>query len=281
MAEYDELASVYGMMLEIAPEDANLWVARAIVVARLGDSESAIDDLMQMEQIDPARGAAWVNVAGAASGQRHYHAAIEISTAGLDIHQELVSLWMTRGLALLSLDEEEEALADFEQAAALDTTSVQAHLWRGRALRALDQIEESIEASQLAAELGAEGGVAGANSGFEAMADAADAIALSNPSDAFEYLANQVFIYGSREAILLGYARVDYRRGSVDLAVGRLNRLVFDGYLTALLWRGIILADEGDDEEAIADLEAFLEIRASGPEAEQARALLERLEAGE
>lgn len=275
---YDDLIDVYGQMLALTPDDADLYVARAMIHSRLGDSEAALDDLQAAQKIDPSRGYAFLNAAAAASGQRDYLSATEIASAGLAADPESVSLLLRRGLDWLALGDSEAALDDFDAALELDDLNVGGYLWRGRTLMRLGRYEDALPDLQRAAELGVQSGVSNVNLGYEAMADAAEVLAHSDPQAAFAYLAEQVFDFGSRDAILLGYARVDWRRGSPDLALGRLNNLVDRDYVPALYWRAVILAEQGDNAAAVDDLNAYLEIRRSGPEAEWAYDLLATLE---
>lgn len=275
--EYAELTAVYERMIELTPDDPNLLVAQATVLARLGQADSAVASLQAAQALDPYRQYAWLNVTAAASGSRQYEAAITIATAGLEAHPDSVSLLVTRGLAYFSVGQIERALADFDSALALDSRSVTANLWKGRALVALGRYEEAVPILQQAGELGVQSGVSGVNEGYEAMADAADAIARSDPQAAFSYLAEQVVRYGSRDPLLLGYGRVRWRQGSLSLALNYMDSLVQAGYIPALYWRAAIYADQRQNELAIADLRAYLNVRTSGPEAEAARALLESL----
>ncbi len=277
--QYEELVAVYAQMTELTPEDPNLRVAQATVLARLGQADSAVASLQAAQALDPYRQYAWLNVAAAASGSRQYEAAVAIATAGLEVYPHSVSLLITRGLAYFSLGQIEAALADFDSALALDNQNVTAHLWKGRALVALGRYEEAVPILQRAGELGMLSGVSGVNEGYEAMADAADAMARSDPQAAFSYLAGQVVQFGSRDPLLLGYGRVRWRQGSLSLALNYMDSLVQAGYIPALYWRAAIYADQGQNEQAIADLQAYLNVHFAGPEAEAARALLESLEA--
>jgi tetratricopeptide (TPR) repeat protein len=275
---YDDLVDVYGQMLALTPDDADLYVARAMIHARLGDSDAALDDLRSAQQIDPSRTYAFLNAAAAASGQRDYESATGIASAGLDSDPESISLRLMRGLDWLALGDLDAALEDFDAVLELDDLNVGGYLWRGRTLMRLERYEDALPDLQRAAELGVQSGVSNVNLGYEAMADAAEALAYSDPQAAFAYLAGQVFDYGSRDAIMLGYARVDWVRGSPDLALGRLNNLVDRDYVPALYWRAVVLAEQGEQAAAVDDLTAYLEVRRSGPEAEWAYDLLSTLE---
>jgi tetratricopeptide (TPR) repeat protein len=276
-ADYEGVLPIYTQMIALMPDDADLYVARAVVAARLADVQTAINDLQSAHEIDPFRQYAWLNTAAAAASAREYESAIEIASAGLEAFPESVSLHVERGLAQFALGEVEMALADFDAALAIDDQSYKAYLWRGRALDELGRYDEAAEALQEAGRLGVDAGVAGVNLGYEAMSDAADIIARSAPEDAFDYLAAEVIKHGSQDALLMGYARVDWRRGNTDLALGRLTGLVRDGYIPAFYWRGIINAEDGNTVDAIDDLRGFLAVRPYGPQAEAARAVLESL----
>ncbi|NDJ34917.1 MAG: tetratricopeptide repeat protein [Chloroflexi bacterium] len=273
--DYDDLLAVYDQMVAAAPEDENVLVARAIVHARLGDADAAVADLRAAVDIDPTVEFAWLNAAGAAYSARAYADAVRIATAGLERIPDDTGLLLQRGLAHLSLFDYEAALADFDAVLAEDDLTAPAHLWRGRTLLAMGEPLDAAESLQQAAELGVLGGLASTQSGYEAMADAADALAQNDPDEAFSYLAQRVFDYGSLDQLLLGYARVDLRRGSTDNAIRRLDALVANGHTPALYWRAIALLQEGNDAAAADDLEAFLDVETFGPLAESARALLD------
>lgn len=276
-ARYEEAMAAYGAMVALDAANPDLRVARATAAARLGRADEAVADLQAAQALDPYLQYAWLNVAAAATGARAYDAATTIATAGLDQFPDSVSLHVARGLALLSSGEAEAALENFDAAVALDALSIAAFHWRGRTLAVLGRTEEAIADLQQAGQIGVLAGVEGINEGYEAMADAADLMAQDDPQAAFAYLADQVIRHGSQDALLMGYARIDWRRGNTALALGRLNNLVRDGFVPALYWRGVIHADEGNAADAISDLRDFLALRRYGPDVESARALLESL----
>jgi tetratricopeptide (TPR) repeat protein len=176
----------------------------------------------------------------------------------------------------MSLGDYSAAASDFESAVEIDDTDYLALYWYGLALAETGEIDQAIEVLQQAGELGTESGV-GADRAFEAMAVAADLIAIDDSDEAFSYLAGQVFQFGSVEGLLMGYGLIERRRGNPDLAFVRMNSLATDGYLPALYWRAVLHAEQEEDELAVEDLLTFLELRPFGPEAEQAREMLVRL----
>ncbi len=271
---YEDVLPVYDQVIAAVPPNPDLYIARASAHARLGDADGAVADLQSAQALDPYRQFAWLNVATAASGTRKYAESIQIATAGLEVFPKSVGLHVARGMAHASLEEWELAVEDFTAAIELDPLNYVAYHWRGRALISLGHQEEALVDLKRAGELGIQTGVEGVNEGYEAMADAAALIAETNINDAFQYLADQVIQYGSQDALLVGYARIDYRRGNKDLALGRLYNLVRDGYVPAFYWRAVINAAEDNPETAIDDLTAYLAVRRSGPESEAARRLL-------
>jgi tetratricopeptide (TPR) repeat protein len=278
LGRYEEASEVYFRMIALDPDNPNLYIARAIAYARTNHSAEAIADLQSAQALDPYLQYAWLNVAAAASGQRHYQAAEQIAAAGLAAHPESVGLYLARGLARLSLDLPEEALEDFTAATEINELSYTAFHWRGRALAALGRVEDAIADLQRAGELGILTGVEGVNEGYEAMADAADLMAQTGRVDeAYAYIADQVISHGSQDALMLAYARIEYRRGNTELALGRLTALMRDGYMPAFYWRGVINSEDGNREDAIDDLSSYLLVQRSGPDAEAARDALAAL----
>lgn len=278
-ARFEEAAAAYGHLIALLPSDPNLYVARAMALARVGRSAEAIADLHAAQSLDPYREHAWLNAAGAAYGARQYTAAIEIASIGLEAYPQSLGLLILRGQAHLSLGETQAALADFDAALALDDRNPTAHRWRGEALAALGRVEEAIAALQQAGEAGVQGGAIGTTEGYEAMAYAAELMAQSDAQAAFEYLAAQVIRYGQPPPLLLGYALIERARGNDQAALSRLNSLIeLYNYAPAYLERARVLAAAGEREAAIADLLAFLAVYQAGPQAEVARALLESLD---
>jgi tetratricopeptide (TPR) repeat protein len=273
---YDELLAVYDRLIELDPINRGYLIARATVFARLGQAESAAADLGAAQALEPGLEYAWLNVTGSAYGQREYQAAAEIASLGLEAYPSSSELYQARGLAWMSLGDYPAAASDFESAVEIDETSYLALYWYGRALAEIGDTEQAIEVLQGAGELGTLSGV-GADGAFEAMAAAADLIAIDDSNEAFSYLAGQVFQFGSVDGLLMGYGLIERRRGNSDLAFVRMNSLATDGYVPALFWRGVLYAEQEEDELAVEDLQAYLELRPFGPDSERARDVLESL----
>lgn len=275
--DYNRLLEAYDRMIRLVPDSPDLLVGRAMIEARLGQAEAAVDDLQAAQTLDPYREYAWIIVAGAASGARRYETAIAIASAGLKVHPEATGLLMERGLAYLSLGETEKAIEDLDAIIALDDADHNAYHWRGRTLIELERYDEAADDLQKAGKLGSLSGAAGVNQAYESMAYAADAMARNDVNAAFTYLAQQVFEYGSRDALLMGYGLVRWRQGNASLALDYMDSRVEANYIPALYWRGVIYADQDKNVEAAADLRAFLAVRQFGPDVEMARRLLESL----
>jgi len=276
--EYEKAMGAYRAMIDLVPSNPDLYVARAMAAARLGEAGEAIDDLQMAARLDPYREAAWVNVAGAAYGGRRYETARDIAGAGLDIYPDSVSLHVQRGLAYLSEGDAESALADFDAAVAQDATLFTAYRWQGAALAELGRDDEAIAAYQRAGELGASAGAIGGDGPYEAIAYAAGLMARADSRAAFDYLADKVIRYGQPPPLLFGYALIEYERGDPDAALSRLNSLIaLHNYAEAYFWRGRIEAERDEADSAREDLEMYLSLRPAGPAAEEAHALLEGL----
>jgi tetratricopeptide (TPR) repeat protein len=276
--EYEAAMGAYRAMIDLVPSDPDLYVARAMAAARLGEAAVAVEDLQMAAQLDPYREAAWVNVAGAAYGGRRYETARDIAGAGLEVYPDSVSLHIQHGLAALSAGEAETALADFDAAVAADETLFSAYRWQGAALAELGRDDEAIAAYQRAGELGASAGAIGGDGPYEAIAYAAGLMARTDSRAAFDYLADQVIRYGQPPPLLFGYALIEYERGNPDAALSRLSSLIaLHNYAEAYFWRGRIEAERDEADAAREDLEMYLSLRSAGPTAEKAHALLEEL----
>jgi regulator of sirC expression with transglutaminase-like and TPR domain len=269
---YEDLLVVYDRLIELDPANQGYLIARATTFAHLGQADPAAADLRAAQALEYA----WLNVTGSAYGQRQYQAAAEIASVGLEVYPASPDLYVARGLAWMSLGDYPAAASDFESAAELDETNYLALYWYGRALAETGDTGQAVEILQRAGELGTQSGV-GADGAFEAMAAAADLIAVDDPNEAFSYLAGQVFQFGSVDGLLMGYGLIERRRGNSDLAFVRMNSLAADGYLPALFWRGVLYGEQGEDELAAEDLQAYLDLRPFGPDSERARGMLASL----
>jgi tetratricopeptide (TPR) repeat protein len=269
---HDEVLAVYDRLLELAPANQGYLVARARTYARLGQAEAAVADLQAAQALEYA----WLNVTGSAYGGREYQAAVDIASIGLEEYPDSAELYVARGLAQMSQGDDPAAASDFASAVEIDDTDYLALYWYGQALAETGETAPAIEALQRAGEQGTQSGV-GADRAFEAMAAAADLIAVDDSDEAFSYLAGQVFQFGSVDGLLMGYGLIERRRGNEDLAFVRMNGLASDGYLPALYWRGVLYAEQEENDLAVEDLLAYLEVRPFGPEAERARDVLKSL----
>jgi tetratricopeptide (TPR) repeat protein len=276
--DHENAANAYGALIGIAPDDPNLYVARAMSLARLGRAEEAAADLVQAQALDPYRDYAWLNVAGAAYGSRSYQTAADILSGGIEAYPGAVGLLVMRGRANLAAGNPDAALADFDAAAAADPNSMAAHYGRGAALDALGRADEAVAAYQQAGDIGASAGAGGLWEGFEAMSQAARIMARTDAGRAYAYLQEKAVTYGQPPPILFGYALIEYERGNATAALDNLNRLIeLFNYLPAYYWRGKINAEIGSTGAARGDLEWYLDAQQAGPEAEDAYAVLESL----
>lgn len=273
---YEGAANAYSQMIALQPDNANLYAARSMAEARLGDAAAAADDLTTAQAYDPYLEYAWLNTAGAAYGARAYETAADILSAGLEAYPNSPSLLVLRGKAQLVAGNAEGALESFNAAIAADERNMAANYWRGAALDALNRTGDAIAAYQQAGDIGAAAGAGGLDRGFEAMAQAARLMARSDSSAAYAYLEQKAITYGQPPAILLGYALIEYERGNPTSAAGTLSQLIEEyNFAPALYWRGKINTELGNTSFARDDLNAYLNIQPAGPEAEDAYALLD------
>jgi tetratricopeptide (TPR) repeat protein len=134
---YDEAVEAYSQLIELVPDDPDLYISRALVAGRLGDGDQAVADLEQAQALDPYREYAWLNVAGAAFGGRHYDAAAAIAAAGLEHYPVSTELYVLQGQARLSTGDPEAALEALDAATTANPQSALALRWRAEALDVL------------------------------------------------------------------------------------------------------------------------------------------------
>ena len=271
----DRLIEAYGTLIELEPSDVALPLAQALVLARNGQARAAIDALESAHELDSTTAYGWRNAAGEAARVRDYHGAVTIASAGLRMYPADSALLLARALAYLSLQDADRAQIDLNALLGYEPWNAEAAYWYGRALQEQGRAAEAVVVFQRASDLALNTGPGGVEAGITALVEAAVTLAEIDPQGAYALLAEGVVEYGSLDPLLLGYARTDLFVGDHDLALARLDGLVQAGYSPALLWRGITRRDAGEEAAAREDLEAYLVLVPSGPDAEAAYRLLD------
>ncbi len=272
-AAYDQLVEVYGALLVVEPDNAGVREARAVIQARQGDAEGAVETLS-----DGGTRSAWERAAQAAYSQRCYAGAATIASAGFDVYDDDPALVLTSALAYLAADDMERGLTELDRLLLVDEANVAGWYWRGRTLARYGAAGRAMADLDTAIEIGTRSGLIETPLALAAINEKAALIARDDVESAFSYVAGLVFEYGSQDALLLAYTRIDWARDSRDLALGRLDVLVRDGYAPALYQRALYLLEEDEVDAALADLTAYVEAEPFGPVAEEARRLIARYE---
>jgi tetratricopeptide (TPR) repeat protein len=118
-------------VLAMAPDDAAVWIERALLMQDLDRGEGALASCDRALALQPTNAAVW-SARGVILGMQDRH------EDALACHGEAVALapaapeaWSNRGGALNALNRYEEALADFDEAIRLDPRFAQAWTNRG------------------------------------------------------------------------------------------------------------------------------------------------------
>ncbi|MFT5538806.1 MAG: tetratricopeptide (TPR) repeat protein [Alphaproteobacteria bacterium] len=119
----------YGLALSLQPDDAALYIARAVVRGAQGKNFEALEDLNTAIERAPGNAEAWVLRAAAWRRVGSLDLARQDIAASLKLAPQSPGAWLERGLVLEALNDRNGARTAFTKAATLDpsgTTGVTA-----------------------------------------------------------------------------------------------------------------------------------------------------------
>lgn len=217
--QYAAAAGDFDIYLDNVTGDPKGWYNRGLTNRRLGNIQEAVDDYTRAIDLDPDFTWAFINRGIAYEGLKEYESALNDYNAALDLG-DIPRAYVGRGDVYQALGRYEDAITEYQHALRLMPSygEVYAHL-------------------------------VGAYVGQEEYQKAID-----TAEDALRYDSgeNQLIILQSRGRAYYGLG--DYERALNDLnEVMQSNPTVMDHY-----YRGIVYQANGQTQEAIQDLEAFI-----------------------
>ncbi len=141
----------YSERIRIDPENASVYIERAVARSQLGEIDSAISDYDAAIRLNPLSESAYNNRANLYSLKASYDAAIADYTEALRLDPKMAHALQGRGHVWLKRREYDLAIADFNEAVQIDPAFDKAYLRRGQAYlqkkdldRALADFNEAI-----------------------------------------------------------------------------------------------------------------------------------------
>jgi tetratricopeptide (TPR) repeat protein len=154
-ADRDEEAVPYFQkVLEINPDNYEVWHKLGVALGNLGRYEEAIDSYDQAIKIKPDYDETWNNRGVALFNSGRYEEAIASYDRAVKIKPDKHETWYNRGVALGCLDrDKKEAIASFDRAVEIKPDDHQSLYLRSLALYELGQYEEAITSYDRAIEI--------------------------------------------------------------------------------------------------------------------------------
>jgi tetratricopeptide (TPR) repeat protein len=270
-AEDDALADL-DQAICLAPDNAEYYLARFKVKAKLNDATGASEDLTKAFLLDPSNEEVKESVQKLTSGSDKAQAAI-FAQSGLDKYQgedyegcihdmsEAIKndpstevYFSLRGLAYNQLDMEDEALSDFSEAINLDTKNDEIFLKRGIIYAERDLPDEALGDFDKAISLGSEEPIVFLRRGFLYLEKELIDEAINDFTKSIE-LDPSLMSYVARSNAYL-------QQKSYDLAISDMSKAIEldPGYDNAYLQRGFSYQQLEDYKSATEDYEVYLRI---------------------
>lgn len=131
-------------VLASAPDDAALWIERAVLMQDLDRGEGALASCERALALQPANASVW-SAKGVILGRQHRHEdALACHLQAVGLAPQAAEAWSNKGNALHALKRHEEALADFDEATRLRPDFAEAWTNRGAAAQALHRFEAAL-----------------------------------------------------------------------------------------------------------------------------------------
>ncbi len=269
-------AALYGRALEVNPSLAGARYALGVMQQRRNQLEPALKNLREAARLSPGNALPWVAVAQVQRQRGDRDKALQAYAEALKAQPAYYPARLERGHLLLARDPA-KALADFEQAVVSQPGSAEARVAAGMAQQLLSRPDAALASYRVALRI-----------------DPTNVIALNNAAwlasehkellDSAQRWATEALRLAPGEPAIEGtLAWVLHRRGDSARAIAMLRAQLQTAtrpraeshYLLAR-----VHADRSEREAARAALREALRIGGDFPQAEEAGALLRRLEGG-
>jgi tetratricopeptide (TPR) repeat protein len=120
-----------------APQDKNpdFWYEKGALASTYGGDRAAVRFFEKVVSLDPDRSEAWFQMAVSYGELRWFDKAVEAADRAIELRPDAGLYYYGRGRIYLMLGAEDEAMADFKQAAGLGNPEAQQYLLRRQQAR--------------------------------------------------------------------------------------------------------------------------------------------------
>lgn len=152
--EYAKAIPHYTRAIELKPENASYYVARATALSRIKKFDEAATDFSQAIRLEPTNARAYENRGVLKADQGLWAEAIEDYSKSIELDAKNANTFVSRGAAYSFLEKHIEAIADYQKAVALDPKNAQAYYNMGVSEFKLERFNQACSAWGRAASLG-------------------------------------------------------------------------------------------------------------------------------
>jgi len=144
----------YSKAIELKPENASYYVARATALSRIKKFDQAAADFSEAIRLEPTNARAYENRGVLKADQGLWAEAIEDYSKSVELDSKNANTFVSRGAAYSFLEKHVEAIADYQKAVTLDPKNAQAYYNMGVSEFKLERFNQACSAWGRAASLG-------------------------------------------------------------------------------------------------------------------------------
>jgi protein O-mannosyl-transferase len=144
----------YTRAIELKPENASYWVARATALSRVKKFDEAAADFTEAIRLEPKNARAFENRGVLKADQGLWAEAIEDYSKSIELDAKNANTFVSRGAAYSFLEKHTEAISDYQKAVTLDSKNAQAYYNMGVSEFKLERFNQACSAWGRAASLG-------------------------------------------------------------------------------------------------------------------------------
>ncbi|MBN1993899.1 MAG: tetratricopeptide repeat protein, partial [Anaerolineae bacterium] len=260
--EYMEAIKVYTKVIELKPDDADIYNNRGVAYYASGDLEKASMDFNKAIQLKPNLAEAYIGQGLVYAASDNLEQAIKEYTKAIELKPDYAGAYNNRGLAYSASGDLENAIADFTQAIELKPDYAEAYVSRGFAYATSNDLKQAIADFTQAIELKPDDAIAYTNRGA-AYKDSSDPEkAITDFNKAIQLKPDFAEAYNNRGA---AYGT----SGDQKQAITNYNKAIQlkPDFAGAYNNRGLAYSASGNLKKAIADYTQAIQLKPDYAEA--------------